>query len=332
MRAPPHHHAAWSLAVLLGAATLTFALAYVVPSDPARTIAGEKASPEVLARVRSELGLDDPLFFVTVRPGREAEALPGVTLPRWNGLLGNQYGRYLWGLARGDLGRSYRTRERVADAIAKRLPATLALAAGGMLVQLALGIPLGLAAAARRGRAANRVVGAALLALASMPAFWLGLFLLYVFAFRLGLLPLGGYNGAASVVLPSLALGLGGTALYARLLREEVVAIMREDYVRTARAKGLAPRAVLVRHVLRASLAPIVTLAGLDFGAFLGGVVVVERVFNWPGLGSLAAQAVRSVDTPLITGTVLFAAAAVVLANLTVDLAYRALDPRLRRP
>jgi ABC-type dipeptide/oligopeptide/nickel transport system permease component len=322
----------WSVAVLAGAASLAFVLAFAVPSDPARTIAGEKASPEVLARIRGDLGLDDPLFFVTLRRGRADESLPAARLPRWNGLVENQYGRFLWNLARGDLGRSYRTRERVAEAIAKRLPATAALAAGGMLVQLALGIAVGFVSAVRRGSLVDRVGGHATLALASIPAFWLSLVLLYLLAFRLALFPLGGYSGPWSLVLPSLALGLGGTALYARLLRGEVVAIVREDYVRTAHAKGLAPRVVLARHVLRGALAPIVTLAGLDLGAFLGGVVVVERVFNWPGLGSLAVQAVRGVDTPLVIGTVLFSAAAVVLANLAVDLAYRVLDPRLRHP
>jgi peptide/nickel transport system permease protein len=295
----------WSLAVLVAAASLTFALTFVVPNDPARTIAGEKASPEVLARIRAELGLDDPIVV--------------------------QYGRFMWRLAQGDLGRSYRTREPVAGAIAARLPATAELALAGMLVQLLLGVPAGLLAAVAHRRLPDALVRWTTLVLASVPTFWLGTFLLFAFAFSLALFPLGGSDGASSVVLPALALGLGGMAYYARLLRAEVIEILREDYVRAARAKGLSPAAVIGRHVLRGALVPIVTLAGLDFGAFLGGVVAVERVFNWPGLGSLAVQAVSSVDTPMVTGVVLFSAVAVVTANLVVDVLYRFLDPRMSR-
>jgi len=294
----------WSVVVLLAAASFTFTLVHIVPADPARTIAGQRASDELLASVKRELALDQPLYV--------------------------QYWLFLKRAAQLDFGRSYRTRERVVEAITQRLPATFQLALGAMLVQLAVGIPIGILTAIRRKSlldSSGRIVTVLLL---SMPTFWLGMMLLYLFAFKIYLFPLGGYEARGSVILPSLALGLGGAAFYARLLRADLIEILNQDYIRAAYAKGLSQRSVLLRHAMRGALIPIVTLIGLDMGAFLGGIVITERVFNWPGMGSLVVSAVLNVDTPLIMGTVLFSAAAVVVMNFLVDISYLFIDPRIR--
>jgi peptide/nickel transport system permease protein len=284
--------------------TITFILSYLIPAEPARAVAGPRASPETIAQVRKQLGLDDPLYV--------------------------QYFRYLGRVLRGDLGTSYRQRLPVSQIILHRLPATVKLAVLGVMLELLLGIPVGIISAVWQRSIWDR--GFMLLSLVgvSAPTFLLGLVLLYLFAYRIPLFPLGGPGGVPNLVLPVLTLGLAGAAWYARMLRSSMLDILNADYVRTARAKGLAERAVMVRHVLRNAIQPIVTMAGMDLGYYLGGIVLVEAVFSWPGIGWEMWRAVTNVDIPLAVGTITFAAVAIVVMNFLVDLLYSAIDPRVR--
>ncbi|MFI5365970.1 MAG: ABC transporter permease [Candidatus Binatia bacterium] len=294
---------AWSVVILFGVSILTFAIAFIIPSDPARTVAGPKADPETLAAIRKELGLD--------------QALPV------------QYARYVGRLLHGDLGRSYLTRQSVVQAILDRLPATAYLAVTSLAAAVLIGVALGCLTALRAGSSTDLAVLVGSLVVLSFPVFWLGMMLLYVFAYRLRLFPLGGF-GALNVVLPATALALGTAAYYTRLLHTNLREVLDQDYVRTAHAKGLPPRQVYGKHALRNALLPLVTLLGLDFAGLMSGVVLTETVFNWPGLGRLAVDAVFNQDIPMIMGTVLFSSILVVGANLIVDLLYLVIDPRIR--
>ena len=276
----------------------------VVPADPAVSIAGPKADPETLAAIRKDLGLDDPLPV--------------------------QYGRYLAGLAHGDLGRSYMTGRRVADVIAERVPATALLAAVSLSLGFLAGLVVGIATAARRGSAIDVAVLVGTLVGLSLPTFWLGNLLIYGFSYRLKLLPLGGYGTVWHLVLPAATLAILEFFFYARFVHTNVGGTLASDYIRTARAKGTPPTRVYFVHALRNALIPIVTLLGLDIAALMSGVVLTETVFNWPGLGRLAVQAVFDLDIPLVAGTVLFSAVLVLVANLAVDLLYGVIDPRVR--
>jgi peptide/nickel transport system permease protein len=293
----------WSILILLGVSFLTFALAFIIPSDPARTVAGPKADRETLATIRRELGLDQPWPV--------------------------QYVRYLDRLVHGDFGRSYLTRQNVLDAILDRLPATAYLAIVSLGVSAFVGIALGCTTALRQGSTIDMVVLVGSLVILSLPVFWVGMILLYCFAYRLRLLPLGGF-GAVNVILPASALALNGAAYYARLLHTNMRTVLDQDYVRSAHAKGLSPLRVYGKHALRNALIPLVTLLGLDFAGLMSGVVLTETVFNWPGLGRLAVDAVFNQDIPMIMGTVLFSAVLVVGANVLVDFLYVAIDPRIR--
>jgi peptide/nickel transport system permease protein len=295
----------WSVVILFGVTALTFAMAFVIPSDPARTVAGPKADAETLASIRHELGLDLPVPL--------------------------QYLHYLGRLLHGDFGRSYLTRQDVLGAIVERLPATAYLALTSLVIAAVLGIGVGCLTALRHGSAIDLVVLVSALVLLSLPVFWVGLLFLYVFAFRLGLFPLGGFGGR-NVVLPALALALSLGAYYARLVHTIMRVALAEDYVRTAHAKGLSPARVYGKHALRNALIPVVTVLGLDFAGLMSGVVLTETVFNWPGLGRLAVEAVFNQDIPLIMGTVLFSALLVIAANIVVDALYLLIDPRIRAP
>jgi len=293
----------WSLVILIGVTFLTFVLAFVIPSDPARTVAGPKADPQTLASIRHELGLDQPVPL--------------------------QYAWYLERLVRGDFGRSYVTGQSVLTAILERLPATAYLALTSLAAATFLGIGLGCCTAVRQGSAIDVAALLGSLVGLSIPIFWLGLVLLYVFAYRLRLLPLGGYGGP-HVILPASALALGNAAYYARLVHTNLIAVLDADYIRTARAKGLPRWRIYGKHALRNALIPVVTLLGLDFAALMSGVVLTETVFNWPGLGRLAVDAVFNQDIPMIMGTVLFSALLVVVVNMLVDILYLIIDPRMR--
>jgi peptide/nickel transport system permease protein len=294
---------AWSLVILLGVTFLTFAIAYIVPSDPARTVAGPKADPETLATIRKELGLDQPLPV--------------------------QYVRYLERLIHGDLGRSYLTRQNVAQAILERLPATAYLALTSLGAAALMGILVGCFTALRQGSAIDLSVLVASLIALSLPVFWVGMMLLYFLAYRARLFPLGGF-GAVNVVLPACTLALGSAAYYTRLLHTNMRTVLDHDYIRAAHARGLSPWRVYGKHALRNAVIPLVTLLGLDFAGLMSGVVLTETVFNWPGLGRLAVEAVFNQDIPMIMGTVLFSAVLVVGANIVVDMLYLAIDPRIR--
>ena len=291
-------------AVLLGTSLITFVIAFVIPADPAVAMAGAKADPATLAAIRAELGLDQPIYL--------------------------QYARYVDRALHGDLGRSYIRREDVAGLIVNRFPATAILALAAMALSLVLGIPLGMLAAAYRDRAPDNLLLVLSLGLVSIPVFWLGTILLIVGGLSLHWFPLGGFDGPRSLVLPTLTLALGSAGYYSRILQTNLADAMDQEYVRTARGKGLSLRAAMLKHAMANAMLPLVTLAGLDFAGLLSGVVLTETVFNWPGLGRLAFEAVFNLDIPLIMGTVLFSAALVVIANLVVDLLYAWLDPRIR--
>ena len=299
----------WLLVVLLGISVITFLIAYLVPVDPARVFAGPKATPAQVANVRHQMGLDRPLYV--------------------------QYALYLWHAVQGDFGWSYYLSQNVLPAIMQRFPATLELAVAGVFMELAIGIPIGLVSALHPRRLPDRVGTTFALFGLSVPPFWLGLVLIYIVGYALGWLPIGGYgSGPPSnvpyVVLPALTVGLGGGAYYARLLRTSLLEVMRADFVRTARSKGLSGNRVLYRHIFTNAITALVTQLGLDLGYFLGGILVIEVVFAWPGIGLQAWQAIGHLDVPMIMGTVLFAAACIAALNLIVDLLYAVLDPRVR--
>jgi len=294
-----------ALSTLLGTAFIIFMLVRVVPADPAVSIAGPKADPETLAAIRKDLGLDAPLVV--------------------------QYGRYVWQLAHADLGRSYMTGRRVSDVILARVGATALLAVTSLGIGFLLGLVVGVATAARRGSAIDVAVLLATLVGLSFPPFWLGNLLIYQFSYRLRLLPLGGYGSVWNLILPATTLAIVEFFFYARFVHTNVAATIASDYIRTARAKGAPPERLYLVHALRNALIPIVTVLGLDIASLMGGLVLTETVFNWPGLGRLAVQAVFGLDIPLVAGTVLFAAVLVLLANLIVDLLYGLIDPRVQR-
>ena len=302
-----------AITTLLGTTLIIFVLVRVVPADPAVTIAGPKADPETLAAIRKDLGLDDPVVV--------------------------QYGRYLTGLARGDLGRSYMTGRRVADVIVERLPATAWLALTSLALGFSLGLVLGIVTAARRGSLIDVAVLLGTLIGLSIPTFWLGNLLIYEFSYRLKLLPLGGYGSGGAwwrpnplnLILPAITLAIVEFFFYTRFVHTNVGGTLASDYIRTARAKGAPPARLYFVHALRNALIPIVTILGLDIAALMSGVVLTETVFNWPGLGRLAVQAVFNLDIPLVAGTVLFSAVLVLVANLVVDLLYGVIDPRVQR-
>jgi peptide/nickel transport system permease protein len=290
--------------ILFGVSLITFTLAYLIPGDPAREMAGPRASLEVVQQIRHDLGIDEPVPM--------------------------QYLHYMGRLARGDLGTSWMFTRPVGQAILERLPATLQLAFAATVLEVLIGIPVGLLAALYHGRWQDRALMIPTLLGVCAPSFWVGLLLLYTLAFQLSIFPLGGYGTPAHLVLPALTVALIGAPWYARMLRSSVLDVLGMDYVRTASAKGLRRSTVVGRHVVRNALAPIMTMAGMDFGRRLGGLLVVETVFGWPGVGTLLLTAIRELDVPIIMGAVLVGAAFTVSVNLLVDLLYATLDPRVR--
>jgi peptide/nickel transport system permease protein len=293
-----------SAGVLLGVSLITFTIAFVVPADPAVAMAGAKADPQTLAMIRTQLGLDQPVSA--------------------------QYLRYLGRALHGDLGRSYIRRESVTGLIAGRFGATAILAVSAMTLSLLLGVVMGLISAAWRDRAWDHLLLILSLSFVSMPVFWLGEMLLIGAAAHLHALPLGGFSGWRSAILPTITLALGAAGYYSRILHTNLSEQLEQDYVRTARGKGLSRGQAIARHALPNALIPLLTLAGLDLAGLLSGVVFTETVFNWPGIGRLAFEGVLNLDIPLIMGTVLFGASVVVIANIVVDLLYAWLDPRIR--
>lgn len=301
-----------ALPVLLLVSVLSFGIVWIVPGDVASEMAGPTATAEELARLRERLGLTRP----------------------WHEQLLGWYGALL----QGDLGESILLRQGVAAAIVERLPVTLGLTFVALLIAMVCGTALGVLAALRAGRTADRVaMGTALIGF-SVPDFWLGLVFVYLFAVTLGWLPTGGYvafaedplGWARSMVLPAGTLALAQMGLFARMTRASMLEVLRQDYVRTARAKGMPGWIVIGKHALRNALIPVVTVAGIACGVLLGGAVVIESVFSLPGVGRLIVGAIQRRDYPVIQGGLLLTATIFVLVNLLVDLLYAALDPRIR--
>ena len=293
-----------SALILLGVSLITFALLYLLPADPVRQIAGRSATAQTVENSRRELGLDQP-FLV-------------------------QYGRYLLGLVQLDFGRSYLQRSEVSELSAARLPATLLLMLGAIVCELVLGLTMGLVAALKRGSATDQTLMVGSFVGVSAPQFVVGLLLLYVFAVRLDWFPIGGYGTFSHLVLPSVTLGILGAGWYSRMMRSSMIDVLRQDYLRTARAKGLARYTVLFRHALPNAILPVIAMIGIDIGLFMSGIVVVESVFGWPGIGQLAWQAIQRVDIPIIMGVTLVSACAIVLGNLLADLVSPFIDPRIK--
>ena len=293
------------LLLLWVVSTVTFLLMFAVPQDPGAAIAGPQATPQVTENIRKLLGLDQPLYV--------------------------QYGRYLWRLLHGDLGRSYVFGRPVIELITSHLGPSFQLALACIIAEAAIGLPVGILSAARQGSRFDRIAMMGTLITLGLPHFWIGLFLLYVVGARLGWLPIGGYGDFRHLILPALAVGVAYAGWYARVIRSTLLDILARDYVRTARSKGLRERSVLVRHALRNALIPVVTMWGLDFANFASGLVVIEAVFGWPGIGAQMVEAVLRFDVPLAMGTVLVGALIVGVVNLALDLIYPLLDPRLRQ-
>ncbi len=294
----------WSAVVLLAASMITFTIGVLMPANPARMIAGPNAPASVVDSIAHELGLDQPVYV--------------------------QYWRYLTRALHGNFGRSFKTSQKVLPTILRRFPYTAELALAGLFVELIIGVSLGVAAAVYRGSGIDGASMVFVLLALAVPPFWLGIILLYLFAYVVPIFPLGGAAGGASaLVLPALTLGVTGSAFYTRMSRASMLEVLSEDYVRTARAKGLKKAIVIYKHAFRNALRPIITMAGLDLGVFMGGVLIIEEVFGWPGIGTLAWQAILNVDIPMIMGTVLFTAVVIVLANTAVDILYGFIDPRI---
>ena len=296
----------WMVLVLFGVAAITFVIAFLVPGDPARLYAGTNASPAAIKIIHHQLGLDRPLW--------------------------TQFGEYMWRVVHLDFGFSYRYQTPVLPAILQRFPATAELALAGVFFELIIGLPIGILSAIRPGSFWDRATMVFTFVALAAPPFWLGLLFLFVFGVVLPVLPIGGYGGGAPqyLLLPALTLGLGGAAYYARLLRASLLDILKSDYVRTAWAKGLTERQVIQKHAIPNALTVIVSQLGMDLGYFLAGVVVIETVYAWPGIGKQAVDAIFTLDIPLVMGTVLFGALLIVTANVVVDISYTFLDPRVR--
>ena len=295
---------ALTIPVLLGVATLVFSLIHFIPGDPAQAMLGEAAPQADVDELRKRLGLDRPLL--------------------------EQYGTFLGGLVRGDLGTSLRTGQPVAAQILERMPATMELAAAAMLVAICVSIPLGIAAAVRRGTAVDHVAMTLALTGVSIPNFWLGPLLAIVFAVELGWLPVSGRGTPQHLILPAISLGAALAAILARMTRASMLEELREPYVQAARARGVSRGRAIVRHAFRNSLIPVVTLVGLQFGAVLTGAVITETIFAWPGIGRLLIQSIGFRDYPLVQGCILLIAITYVGVNLVTDLVYGVLDPRIR--
>lgn len=292
-----------SVVVMLGVATVVFLLVRLT-GDPVRIMLPPDATAAQEATLRGQLGLDDPLIM--------------------------QYLDYLGNLLRLDMGRSLFFHQSVTSVIADRGPATLQLALGAFVFALAVAVPAGIYSALHRGRVSDSAVTALVLTGQSTPAFWVGILLILIFPVKLNVLSAAGIGGIEHLILPAVTLGLYTLAIIARMLRSSLIDVMGEDFIRTAKAKGLSGRAVVAAHGLRNAAPPVVTVIGLELGGLLGGAIVTEKVFAWPGLGRLTVDAIENRDFPLVQGIILLFAATFVVVNLLVDLAYAALDPRIR--
>jgi peptide/nickel transport system permease protein len=289
--------------VVWGVVTLVFLFLHLIPGDPVEILLGETALPADRESLRTELGLDKPLF--------------------------EQYQNFLFGILKGDLGRSVQQRKQVGRLILDRYPATLQLTGAAMVVSIVIALPAGILCGLRQYSLWDHSTMFFALLGVSMPTFWLGPLLIWVFSIQFGLLPVSGRGGVEHLVLPAITLGASMAAIVARMTRSSVLEVLGEDFVVAARAKGLSEKRVVLKHVLRNALLPILTVVGLQFGALLAGSIITETIFSWPGLGTLTVQAIQARDYPLVQGCVLVIALSYVFVNLLTDFLYAWIDPRI---
>ncbi|HPO82142.1 MAG TPA: ABC transporter permease [bacterium] len=293
-----------TIPTIIGIITITFLLMYVVPGDPVRILMGQRGDPETIAMIRKQMGLDDPLPV--------------------------QYFRFLGNILRGDFGRSYATNRPVLPEILSRFPATLKLALASMLVASIIGLTAGIVSATKQYSFFDYSSMVVALMGVSAPVFWVGLLLMWIFGYTLGWLPISGYGGVSYLILPAIALGVRPAAYIARMTRSSFLEVLRQDYIRTARAKGLPERKVIYVHAMRNTLITVITVLGMELASLLSGAVLTETIFAWPGIGRLSVDAIIKRDHPMVQGTVLFTAIIFIFANLIVDISYAFLDPRIR--
>lgn len=292
--------------VLVGVSSLVFLLLYMTPGDPVRMMLGESATPEAQAELRLELGLDDP-FLV-------------------------QYGRYIKNIVvHQDLGTSYSTRRPVLDEIMTVFPNTVKLATAAIIIAVILGTFLGIVSAVKQNSLLDNAVMVLALIGTSAPIFWIGILMIILFSVNLGWLPPSGFGSFKQLIMPALALGMQSTAVVARMTRSSMLEVIRQDFVKTARAKGQKESVVIMKHVFRNALIPVITVVGLQFGTLLGGAMLTEVVFSIPGVGRLMIEAIKQRDFPIVQGSVLFVAACFSLVNLAVDLLYAVVDPKVSK-
>ncbi|MBM7614614.1 nickel ABC transporter permease [Alkaliphilus hydrothermalis] len=290
--------------VMLGVTLIVFTMMHFTPGDPAKIMLGESAPEAEVIKLREELGLDDP-FLV-------------------------QFGRYVFNAVQGDIGRSYTTNRPVAIEIMERFPSTLKLAALGVLVSVSLGIPTGIISATRQYSLFDNIAMVAALLGVSMPNFWQGLMLILFFSVQLKWFPSSGFSTPSQMVLPALTLGTSSAAIITRMTRSSMLEVIRQDYIRTARAKGQAESIVINKHALNNALIPIITVIGLQFGYLLGGAVLTESIFSIPGVGRLMVESIKARNFPVVQGGVLFIAITFSFVNLLVDILYAFVDPRIK--
>lgn len=292
------------LPVVWAVVTLVFLLIHIVPGDPVRNALGENATEQQLIELRQKLGLDLP--------------------------LSQQYVNYWKGLLRGDFGASLVSGEDVFEKIMSRYPATIQLALAGLVVAILIAIPLGVTAGTNQGNWLDNLASVVSLLGISTPGFVLGPLMVYLFAIKLDLLPVGGRDGWEYLILPAITMGAALAAILTRMVRSSVIEELGEDYVRTARAKGLSEGQVIYKHVLKNGLIPVVTVLGLQFGVLLAGAIITETIFSWPGIGRLTVDAINARDYPIVQGCILMIALTYIVANVLTDFAYRLLDPRIK--
>ncbi|HEY0842759.1 nickel ABC transporter permease [Methylotenera sp.] len=292
------------LTVIFGVLLLTFLLIHLVPGDPVDVMLGESANMADRAALRADLGLNQPLI--------------------------QQFGLYVAKLIQGDFGQSIHTHTPIVELIKARYPATVKLALLSLLIGIVIGVPLGVFAALKAGHWQDFVVTIVSVRLSAMPAFWLGPVLMLIFAVWLGWLPVSGMDTGTSIILPAITLGFGLSAILTRMTRTSLLEVLNDDYIRTARAKGLSEQTVILRHALRAALLPIITIVGLQMGSLLAGTVITETIFSWDGIGRLLVESIEKRDYPVTQACVLIVALSYVLVNLFTDILYRLADPRVR--
>ncbi|MBU5311671.1 ABC transporter permease [Tissierella carlieri] len=290
--------------VMLGVTFLVFTIMYFTPGDPAKLILGESAQPEQVEALREEMGLNDS-FIV-------------------------QYFRFITKALTGDFGRSYSTKKPVFDEVFARFPATLKLTVAAMIIAVIIGIPVGIISATKQYSALDSISMIGALIGVSMPVFWLGLMLILVFSVKLRVLPSSGSDTLLHLILPAFSLGVGSAAIITRMTRSSMLEVIRQDYIRTARSKGVAEKKVINKHALKNALIPVVTVIGLQFGGLLGGAVLTESVFSWPGLGRLMVDAIKQKDSPTVLASVVFISVTFSVVNLLVDMLYAFIDPRIK--